>query len=277
MDSGASPEQRLDEYRRSLGEEGDDLGVVPEHDGRFAGRSADGLVEVTVAEGRVTAVAVRRSPAELPTSDLGDHLATAVNAALAAARAAVPTATDPLPDLDVLLDRLNSVGEQSGEFLRRIGSALDDVMAKVGPRTGMRGDPSPSGVDAVFSDAATALRTARDQLAGFQGPQVTGSGSDEDHEVWVTVGVDGTVSEVELSGAVRGMTSRQFDDRARQAVNAALDDWTAKRRDQSPPDAAGADFGRLAAQADALRTQSLDQLRGYTKKLNSIMGSIGGP
>ncbi|MBB5953818.1 hypothetical protein FHS29_000388 [Saccharothrix tamanrassetensis] len=277
MDRGPSPEQRLEEYRRSLGEDSDDLGELPEDDGRFVGRSADGLVEVTVAAGRVASVAVRLSPAEIPTSDLGDHLATAVDAALASARGVVPAATDPLPDLDVLLDRLNSVGEQSSRFMRQVGSALDDVIAKVGPRTGMHGDPSPSGVDALFSDAATALRTARDSLAGFQGPQVTGNGSDEDHEVWVTIGVDGAVSKVELSGAVRDMTSRQFNDRARQAVNAALEDWTAKRRDQSPPDAAGADFGRLAAQADALRTQSLDQLRGYTTKLKSIMGSIGEP
>ncbi|MEV0675530.1 hypothetical protein AB0I60_03300 [Actinosynnema sp. NPDC050436] len=278
MDRGTSPEERLAEFRRSSeNDAGEDLGVVPEVPGEFRGESADGSVAVTVAAGRVTSVVAARAPGEYPGTELGTHLVTAVNAALAAARAAAPQAADPVPDLGVLLDRITELGEQSSRFTRQLGAALDDVVAKVGPRTGMHGDGSPGGVDALFSDAAAALRTARDSLAGLQGAQVLGTGSDEDGDVWVTVGVDGAVSKAELSAAVGGMTARQFNDRARQAADAALRDWLAKRAEQRPPGAGGVDPARLAAQADALRTQSLEHLRGYTGRLKSIMGSIGEP
>ncbi|MEJ2856862.1 MULTISPECIES: hypothetical protein [unclassified Saccharothrix] len=276
MDGRPSPEQRLQQYRQALGEEDADLGQLPPDTGEHVGRSPDDLVAVTVRTGSVTAVALRPSPAEIPTSELERHLALAANDALAKARAVAPTAEDPMPDLDALVGRLAEVGEQSSAFLRRVGTAVDEVIAKVGPRTGMHGDPSPTGVDALFSEAAEVLRTARDSLGGLSGAQVTGRGSDEDHEVWVTFGPDGNVSKVELSPAVREMTGRQFNDRARQALDAALKDWTAQRR-ANPPGPSTADLGRLAAQAESLRTQSMDQLQGYTKKLRSIMGSIGEP
>ncbi|XVV07389.1 hypothetical protein ACQPW3_19205 [Actinosynnema sp. CA-248983] len=274
MDGGASPEQRLHEYRRALGEDGADMGELPPDNGEHVGRSADDLVRVTVSGGRVIAVALRSAPAEV--SELERHVAVAANAALAASRAVAPAAEDPMPDLNALMGRLAEVGEQSARFMRQVGTAVDEVIAKVGPRTGMRGDPSPTGVDALFAEATAVVRAARDSLGGLAGAQVTGSGSDDDHEVWVTIGTDGNVSKVELSAAVRGMTARQFTDRARQALDAALLDWTAQRRAQ-PPDASTVDFGRLSAQAEALRTQSFEQLRGYTAKMRSIMGSIGEP
>jgi hypothetical protein len=276
VDSGPSPEQRLQQYRQALGEEDADLGELPPDTGEHVGRSPDDVVAVTVAAGSVTAVALRPAPAEVASSELERHLALAANEALAKARAVTPTAEDPMPDLDALMGRLAEVGEQSGAFMRRVGTAVDEVIAKVGQRTGMHGDPSPTGVDALFSEAAEVLRSARDSLGGLTGARVTATGSDEDHDVWVTFGTDGTVSKVELSADVRGMTSRQFNDRARQALNAALKDWTAQRR-ANPPGPSNADLGRLTAHAESLRAQSMDQLRGYTTKLRSIMGSIGEP
>ncbi|MFI9818309.1 hypothetical protein [Saccharothrix variisporea] len=276
MDGRPSPEQRLQQYRQALEEEDADLGQLPPDNGEHVGRSPDDVVAVTVAAGRVTAVALRPSPAQVAVSELERHLALAANDALARARAVAPTAEDPVPDLDALVGRLAEVGEQSSAFLRRVGTAVDEVITKVGQRTGMHGDPSPTGVDALFAEAAEVLRTARDSLGGLTGAQVTATGSDEDHEVWVTFGTNGTVSTVELSHAVPGMTNRQFNDRARQALDNALKDWTAQRR-ANPPGPSTADLGRLTAQAESLRTQSMDQLRGYTTKLRSIMGSIGEP
>ncbi|MET8762693.1 hypothetical protein [Lentzea sp. NPDC004782] len=276
MDRGLSAAQRLEEFRRSLGEDADGLGELPEIGGEFHGRSRDGLVDVTVADGRVVAVTATLTPADHAATELGDHLMTAANNALAAARAAVPVVADPVPDLDALMSRLSEAGEQSSRFMRQVGTALEEVIAKVGPRTGMHGDPAPTGVDALFADAASALRTARDSLAGLAGPQITTSGSDEDHEVWVTIGVDGTVTKVEFSSPVASMTGRQFADRSRQALGAALGEWITKRREQQAP-AAGLDPAGLTAQADALRRQSVAQLQEYTGKLKSIMGSIGEP
>ncbi|MEU7526117.1 hypothetical protein AB0A74_10305 [Saccharothrix sp. NPDC042600] len=276
MDAGPSPEQRLNEYRRALDDEDAGLGELPADTGEHVGSSPDGLVTVTVARNRVTAVALRVAPAEVAAPELGRHLATATNAALATARAVAPTAEDPMPDLNALIGKLAEVGERSGRFLGQVGTAVDQVIAKVGPRTGMHGDPSPAGVDALFSEATAVLRAARDTLGGLAGAQVTGSGADEDHDVWVQVGTDGTVSKVELSSAVPELTARQFTDRARQALDAALADWTAQRRAQ-PPDASTVDFGRLSGRAEALRTQSFEQLRGYTARIKSIMGSIGEP
>lgn len=264
--------ERLAEQRRLLAEIRENATGAPpmSSDIVTTGASADGRVSVRVRSGRVESVSINGSRR----IDLGEVIATAVNAALTEFRARAPSAGDPLPDLDALGEQLREVEQRGIQLMRMIHAALDEVMTKVGPRTGMRGDASPNHVDFLFNDTSEALRSARDHISGLAGPRITGTGRDEDERVRATVDRRGLVSRLELTAAD---DSRLVDVAmsARAAINTALDDWDRRRGDA--PSAAVEDARRLAARTAALREHSMKHLRGYTRNLNAIMNSVEKP
>lgn len=271
MGAGEDFAERLAEQRRLLAEIRENAtGAPPPTDIETTGTSADGQVSVRVRSGRIESVSINGSPR----ADLDEMITAAANAALTEFRARAPSAGDPLPDLDALGEQLREVEQRGTQIMRMIQSALDEVMTRVGPRTGMRGDASPNHVDLLFNDTSDALRSARDHISGLAGPRITGTGCDEDERVWATIDRRGLVSRLEFTAAG---DSRPVDVAmsARTAINTALDDWDRRRGDA--PTAAVEDTRRLAAQTAALREHSMEHLRGYTRNLNAIMNSVEEP
>ncbi|KAA9165866.1 hypothetical protein FPZ12_005155 [Amycolatopsis acidicola] len=243
------------------------------------GWSAGRLVKAVVRDHRLAELSLDDSVPGRPADEVGELIAAAANSALADFRDQVPSATDPLPDLATMSTEFRAAAEQGGQLMKLIGSALGDTMAKVGERTGMRGDPSPHGMESLFGDALNLLRSAQESLAGFQGAQVTGEGSDADEEVFATVGPDGLVSIDELSDVARSLSGEDLCELVLQAVNEALADWEDQREDGLPSaDDADADALReLSDRAMELSEHSMRQLSGYTDNLSAIMRSIGEP
>ncbi len=271
MSEDAEFAERLAEQRRRLAAIRDGRQPAgPAESVDTVGTAGNGMITVTVRSGRVASVVAQRSVTDQPVRETGELIAEATNAALTEYRAAVPAAGDPLPDFAALGDRLREVEQQGGEFMRMIGTALEDVMAKVGERTSMHGNASPNFVEFLFRDTNEVLSAAQ---AAFDRPGATGSGEDEAEEVHATVDSSGAVSVV-LSDTEPWSPAR-LGLAATEAINAALADWEARRRDIAPADPD--ELRKLADQAAALRTHSMEHLRGYTRNLNAIMGSIGEP
>ncbi|OLF14292.1 hypothetical protein BLA60_03920 [Actinophytocola xinjiangensis] len=247
---------------------------VTDQGAEFTGRSEDGSVVVTVRGRRLVAVTVAEAPARVAAGVLAQRVATAVNNALLAARAAQPVAEDPVPDLGGLVAQLEAVSAYSDQFMRRVEGAINDVIVKVGERTGMRGDPSAVEVGELVAEVVTTAKVTNDALGAARGPRASGGGADSEDAVRVDIDDTGLVAQVRLTTTAAGMSGDQFAGSVREAVNEALDDW-AEQREQDP--AVAVDLDHLTARAEALRSRSVEQLRGYTTNLRTIMGSIGEP
>lgn len=242
------------------------------------GSSADKSVTVTVRNREVVAIDVDKSVPERPTSDIATLLATAVNAALAAYRAQAPSAEDPLPDLTAIRDQLREASDNGSRMMQMIGSSLQDAIDTLGPRTGMRGNPSSNSLDMLMTEAMDTLKATQQSLADYEEPIVIGYGWDEDREIQATIGQNGTLTAVEFFGSVQGMSGPALGQAACEAVSEAFEDWERQRREEAEESEVDTEaLKQLSSKAESLREQSIERFRGYTSNLKSIMNSVEPP
>ncbi len=271
--------EQIAEQRRMLASVRDGQEPPPVQNVQVTGWSADRSVKAVVRGGRLSEMSVDNSVPGRPSAEIGALMAEAANSALTAYRSQAPSATDPLPDLAAIGSEFRAASEQGGQLMAMIGSALSEAIAKVGDRTGMRGDPTPHGVEYMFADAMDLLRSAQAELARLGGAQVYGEGHDEGEEIEVTVRPDGTVAIDSLSNYARKMSPQDLGEAAQEAINDALSDWEEQREDGLPSadDVDDEALLKLSDRAMALSEQSMRHLSDYTSNLSAIMRSIGEP
>ncbi|GAA2711899.1 YbaB/EbfC family nucleoid-associated protein [Actinoplanes palleronii] len=101
---------------------------VPREDA--VGEAADGQVRAVMRAGRLDSVRLDPRVMRLASEDLGEHIVSAVNAALAAAQqpaAGVPATVDPAR----LAEQLREVQNASVRQMSAFGQAMDDVLARM--------------------------------------------------------------------------------------------------------------------------------------------------
>ncbi|MGK5742711.1 YbaB/EbfC family nucleoid-associated protein [Micromonospora sp. URMC 103] len=119
----AQMRQTLDTMRAGPQEAG-----APREDA--VGEAADGQVRAVMRDGRLESVRLDPRVMRLASDDLGEHIVTAVNAALAAARqptAGVPVTVDPAR----LAEQLREVQDASVRQMSMFGQAMNDVLARM--------------------------------------------------------------------------------------------------------------------------------------------------
>ena len=222
-------------------------------------------VRVTVHEGSVAAVDLDPQLMRLPGGPLGGLVAQAISSALAAS--AGPAATAPA--VQALHSVLVETECQARATFDAVASGLGEAIRRIGPRSGMRGDPSPLGVGILFTEAARQVASLPDRAT----PTASGEASTPGGaRVRVTVrpGV-AVVESVELEAQVLRQGATRTGEAIRTAVNAALAQARQSLADLPPPppvDVAG---------LRALRELGVQQMRDYAGALAAIVASIQPP
>ncbi|MFI5840128.1 hypothetical protein ACIA8K_10510 [Catenuloplanes sp. NPDC051500] len=255
----------LDDLRAGRLQPGVDVAAPGETPAETFGEAADGQVRAAASAGRlglleIDAVLMRRD-----LDELGTLCASAITGALRGQRDADPLAGST-PDLGALGDMLQGVQAEGMRTMARIEQALGAVIADVGPRTGMAGDPRAAGLDDVLSATVAGLRAA-----GAVTPAETERrGLGGDGAVAAVIGSGGVIG-LELSPQLSRAQSHELAAAIVQAVNAALT--------EPPPDTAApaADLTGLSRRMEELRDASLTQMTAYSTALRSIMNRIGEP
>lgn len=229
------------------------------------GRAADGLVVATAAGGRLARIEVDGTVMRRPLEEIGTLCATAATAALRGQRGGSGAG----PDLSALDDMLRGVQQEGMRAMARIEAALGAVIADVGPRTGMAGDPRATGLDGLLGATVRNLADARAAVRDRPVP-ADRQGTDQDGTVVAAVTTSGTVS-LRLDPGLARATSYQLGISIVEAVNAALGAPVAEGT------APGPDPTDLSRRVAELQDASLAQMTSYTSALRSIMNRIGEP
>ncbi|MFU8853165.1 YbaB/EbfC family nucleoid-associated protein [Micromonospora sp. SL1-18] len=274
-DAGDDYAARISAYRRELAEmridrSGSEAGA------ESRGDAAEGQVNVVAAAGRLRSVELAGRLMRLPGEDLGPLIVEAANTALAGARSDLVN-PEPAPDLSGLTDSFAAALAESELALHRVQGALNEAIAKVGPRTGLGGDlPETEASDLLYGVMDT-LRSVRGVPPDQDQPDAAerrGVGSDGAGHISVEVDGTGQIVRLALPRAGR-LTSDQLGELIVEAVNRALDEVEpAPAVDAVPPGLAGEDLGRRVAE---LQEASVRQMTALTGALTGIMARIREP
>jgi hypothetical protein len=96
------------------------------------GEAANGMVQVTVAGGRISAVELNPRVMRLPSEELAEAFVEAANAALADLAAKYPAVAAPPVDLAAVERQLAEAQEQSAMQLRRYEQTISEALAQLG-------------------------------------------------------------------------------------------------------------------------------------------------
>lgn len=247
---------------------------------RAVGTAGDDAVRALAENGQLCSAVFESHLMRLPAEDLAAMLSAAATMALRNAPAATPEVTtgDGAADLGALGRQLGEVQAQAARSMQMITDGLTAAMAKVGERTGMRGDPSLYGLQALLDDAGTTLDVAAAQCAAVAGTpagSAGGRGGDDAGLIAAEVDETGTTVGLTLHPAVMRLASQDIGEGVVVAVNRAL----AARR-QALADQAQApqvDLETLAGHVRGLQGQGVQRMRSQTQGLTSIMASIREP
>lgn len=264
---------RVSAYRRELAELRVDRSR-PETAAESRGNAADGQVSVVAAAGRLRSVELAAQLMRLSGEDLGPLIVEAANAALAGARPDLVSA-DPAPDLSGLTDSLATALAESELALHRVQGALNEAIAKVGPRTGLGGDlPAHEASDLLYGVMA-ALRSAHgvppdpDQP---DEPERRGIGSDDAGHVSAEVDGTGRLVRLVLEPRAGRLTSVELGELIVASVNRALDEM-----EPAPPADGAPVAGDLGRRVAELQDASVRQMSALTGALTGIMARIREP
>lgn len=261
--------RRVGAYRRQLAELQVDR-FRPETAAEGHGDAAEGQLRVVAAAGRLRSVELAAQLMRLSGDDLAPVVVEAANTALAASRAD-PVSTEPTPELSGLADSLAAAVAESELAWRRLQGALNEAIAKVGPRTGLGGDVPTQETSDLLGGVMEVLRSARGSDAGEPDePERRGVGSDDAGHVSAEVDAAGRVVRLELRAG--RFTSWQLGELIVEAVNRALDEVEAA--DAVPPGPVGEDLSRRVAE---LQDASARQMAALTGALTGIMARIREP
>ncbi|WP_086663485.1 hypothetical protein [Lentzea kentuckyensis] len=237
------------------------------------GASGDGAVRVVMRDRRVVSVVVSQAVSAKSRREVVDLLLEAINPVVRQSLALSPKAGDPGPDLEAVGSGLTEAAQEGGQALRRIQDAVEQSMAKLAGKVGVRGDASPQYVDFLFDEALEVVRSMRAALDSDASAPITGEGRDEANEVVVAV-CQGELSQVTLSSSALQMSPGEFGRAVQRAVNDALTDWERRsaeaNRQPHDPEA----LRQLAERAGAVRRQSMEHLHTYTNSMTAIMRNV---
>ncbi|NES27833.1 hypothetical protein GCE86_10315 [Micromonospora terminaliae] len=262
---------RVGAYRRQLAEQRVDR-LRPEAAAEGHGDAADGQVRVVASAGRLRSVELAAQLMRLSGADLAPVVAEAANNALTAARAD-SVSTEPMPELSGLADSLAAAVAESDLAWRRLQGALDEAIAKVGPRTGLGGDVPIQETSDLLGGVMEVLRSARgvpSDAGESQEPERRGVGSDDAGHVSADVDAAGRVVRLELRAG--RLASWQLGELVVEAVNRALDE--VETADAVPVGPVGEDLARRVAE---LQDASARQMAALTGALTGIMARIREP
>lgn len=235
---------------------------------RGTGESADGQVRAVVAGGRVAAVGLEPRQMRRPAGDLARHLTAAINAAFddfrAKARAADGVAVDPV----AFAEGFAGFHDQAVRVMGMISQAITGAMDQLRESTGVRGDPSPKGLEHLLEQTRGVVDAVRGAGEDEAEEEAAGEGSAADGRVRVQVALAGPVAALEIDQRAMRAGSQALVGQVAEAVNAALDDLQARAREQAR--AARVDPESLRA----LREASTEQMAAYTRSLRDLMSSI---
>lgn len=116
-----------------LGPSAEQLEQAPE----VKGTAYDERISVTMRAGRATHVEIQPPARRLDPEDLGDHLVTAINAAIDANLAAMTTSTDTPTDFSALSEQLQAVQAESVRQLDKYTQGMHEMLRQakeMGPR-----------------------------------------------------------------------------------------------------------------------------------------------
>ena len=213
---------------------------------------------------------------DLDVGQLEQQVMAAVNAALAPA--GPPSLDAQALDPDILERVLASTELQARRTADEITGGLDEAIRRIGPRTGMAGDPTSHGLADLFT-------AAREQVDTLRGATVRGDGVTVDGGVRAVAVVQGPgggtarLTALEIEPAVVDTGPAHAGEQLRTAVNAAL---AAAHRNLPPvttstrPDVPGVP-GVPGVRARVLPELGVRQLRGYLTALGAITASIEAP
>ncbi|MDR7278989.1 hypothetical protein [Catenuloplanes atrovinosus] len=275
MTRAFSDDEPAEERKRQLRNALDDLragrvrpedvpGETPE---ATTGEAADGQVRAVARAGRLDRLEIEAVLMRRDLDELGGFCAAAVTAALRGQRDAGLLAGAP-PDLAALGDMLQGVQAEGARAMARIEQALGAVIADLGPRTGMAGDPRATGLDNLLSATAQGLREAGAATRDRSEPQRRAV----DGPVAAVIAFGGEVR-LELGPELARAQSHEVAAHVVRAVNAALSEPSPAPEIGAP----AADLAGLSRRMEELREASLAQMTAYSTALRSIMNRIGEP
>jgi DNA-binding protein YbaB len=235
---------------------------------RSRGEAADGQIRVFAANGRLDKIELDPRVMRLPRERLAEHLVTAGNAALDDMRAQAPAAQATAIDPAVLARRVEQLTGEGLRSMAMITQAIEDVVARVAPRTGMTGDPSPRGLEQLIEQTRRSVPAVNED-PGAEEPDLGGTGAAADGRVRARVTPSGRIEELEIDPPVLRAASAEVAGHVATALNGALDDMRANSRDRAGA-VAGVDLERL----QALREDSVRQMSAYAGALRDLIASV---
>lgn len=258
----------LDELRSRAGAR-----TGPSRPDRTASASTcDGRVVAHVRGGRLVGVDIDRRLLALTPEELGGHVAGAVDSALIVARSSRPDEhLTQRPDVAAMAGMLATA---QGEILVAVGaisSSIQDAIARVGARSGMRGDSGDQGLERLLHRTLTALRLAADRAED----RGCAEGTDAAGHVAVRLATTRRVRAVRIAPSAMRESASALGGYVVDAVNAALDD--AGPRDTCDAEAHARATTELNRTVREIQDQSLEHMRTYTRSLAAIMATIQDP
>ena len=122
----------LTALRKELHELANAAGNAEGEPPRGHGEAAEGMVRVTAAEGRLTAVELNSRVMRLASQDLAEAFAEAANAALADLEAKYPRTNYPAVDIATLETQLAEAQQQALLQMRRYDQSINDALRQSG-------------------------------------------------------------------------------------------------------------------------------------------------
>jgi hypothetical protein len=158
---------------------------------------------VCAAGGKVDKIELDPRVMRLAPERLTGHLLTAGNAALDEMRARAPGEQATAIDPGALAQRLEQLTNEGLRSLAMITQAIEDGVARVAPRTGMTGDPSPRGLEQLVEQARRSVPAERDDPGAGEAGEV-----DEQDLAGAGTAADGRVR-ARVSPSGRTLSGRQ--------------------------------------------------------------------
>ncbi|GIF11788.1 hypothetical protein [Actinoplanes teichomyceticus] len=275
--------ERLDRLRRRLAESRVAPAGPPAPVGdevpRGVGSARDGAVRAVAESGRLSSVELDPRLMRLTGPEVAEALAQASSAALRACPASPPGATagDTAADLRALAAQLEAAQAEAARAMAMISAGLTEAIAKVGDRTGMRGDPGLSGLRQLLDETGAAVRAAHDLTVTGDDADAgaPGRGGDPDGLVAAEVDPSGHTVTLDLHPSALRRPSQDVAEATVAAVNAALE---ARAEAAGRARAAGAtDLSEFRRRITGLQDDSLHRMRADTQALARIMSGIHEP
>lgn len=282
--SMAEMRQRLVELREQLanGASGPGAGARERSGGDPQGHAetADGLIRVEAAGGRLGAIRLDSRVMRMPSDQLGGLLTETCNAALERAAASAVTADgETAVDFDALARQFQQVHNEGLRQMERMTQGLHDAIQVIRQRAIVRGEVEGGGLERLLEDTARSVeamrRPAPEPEAEARGPaeteRLTAYGLND--LIRVRAESSGTrLGEIGVDERAMRHPSRDIADETVRAANQAL--RLAREAAMAPMRQAGQD---LAATVARLQDASIEQLGTLTESLGRLMGGIDRP